>query len=200
MIGGRSQQRSQVSDDGRHSRQQYNPGDEGSKAAAQSWLQVSIAPTTASGSPRRGVTSLPPLLIHSWLLLAQAPRMPVRDQSQVSRRFLAHKIRAEREARSKKQGPTAATGLARLRTLGVRNPQAGSRDPMASGGRAGLRSTLYFLARFPNRAVKLTRPVILNLHRTVTQPESISIAIWTLDQKDQRCIQTGQRLRAILPP
>lgn len=129
--------------------------------------------------------------------------MPICDQSQVSRRFLAREVRAEREARYKKQERTAATGVARLRTLGVRNSQAGSRDPMASKGRAGLRTTLYFLARFPYRAVQLTGALglpnrQLSLNRTVTQPESISIAGWTLDPKDQRCTRTEQRLRALL--
>ena len=53
-------------------------------------------------------------------------------------------------------------------------------------------------SRPTDRGARATRPAILNLHRTVTQPESISIAAWTLDQKDQRCTRTEQRLRVIL--
>ncbi len=97
-VHGHSQQRSQISNDGRHSQQRYIARDEGQKVASPARLQVSLASAKSSRQTGCRTPSSPCLHFRSWLFLAPASGLQIRYDPKDPRGFLADEIRPKCKA------------------------------------------------------------------------------------------------------
>jgi hypothetical protein len=127
-IGRRRVARGPQPDDGWHQGQELPPGTAGSPTAVRFRISIPPASSRLAGIARHRDAGADGGHLCPWLLLAHAPRLPIRKAASDTARLLEGKAACQRGARSPRDRSARCVGLASALRMGVRDAPRQSRQ------------------------------------------------------------------------